>query len=64
MVLVYESDPLDDEHARGKFYHVCRGRIDQTPLTIPAADTPYECQNCGLDLEAEDFFVAMQKGSV
>jgi hypothetical protein len=64
MVLVYESDPLDDEHARGKFYHVCRGRIDRTPLTIPTAESPYECQSCGIDLEAEDFFMAMQKGSV
>ena len=32
MVLLYESDPLDDEHARGRFYHVCRGRIDQYSL--------------------------------
>jgi hypothetical protein len=46
------------------FYHVCRGRIDRTPLTIPPAEQPLECQQCGIDLEAEDFFVAMQKGSV
>jgi hypothetical protein len=64
MVLVYESDPLDDEHAGGHFYHVCRGRVNRTPLTIPAVEAPYECPQCGLDLEAEDFFVAMQKGSV
>jgi len=64
MVLIYEDDPLDDEHARGKFYHVCRGRIDRTPLTIPPMETPLECQKCGIDLEAEDFFVAMQRGSV
>jgi hypothetical protein len=64
MVLIYENDPLDDEHARGRFYHVCRGRIDRTPLTIPPAEQPLECQQCGIDLEAEDFFVAMQKGSV
>ena len=64
MVLIYENDPLDDEYASGRFYHVCRGRIDRIPLTIPAVEAPYECQQCGLDLEAEDFFVAMQKGSV
>jgi hypothetical protein len=64
MVLVYESDPLDDEHARGRFYHVCGGRIDRTPLSVPAPDQPYECQHCGIDLEAEDFFTALQKGSV
>jgi hypothetical protein len=64
MVLVYESDPLDDEHARGRFYHVCRGRIDRTPLEVPSEDRPHECQQCGIDLEAEDFFMALQKGSV
>ncbi len=64
MVLVYESDPLDDEHARGRFYHVCYGRIDRTPLNVPAPENPYECPQCGIDLEAEDFFVALQKGSV
>ena len=64
MVLVYESDPLDDEHARGRFYHVCRGRIDRTPLDVPPEDRPHECQQCGIDLEAEDFFMALQKGSV
>jgi hypothetical protein len=64
MVLIYESDPLDDEHARGKFYHVCLGRIERMPLTIPDPKSPYECPRCGIDLEAEDFFVAMHKGSV
>ncbi|BFU93277.1 MAG: hypothetical protein NTAFB01_44640 [Nitrospira sp.] len=64
MVLLYESDPLDDEHARGRFYHVCQGRIDRTPLNVPESDRPYECSQCGIDLEAEDFFVALQKGSV
>ena len=64
MVLLYESDPLDDEHARGRFYHVCRGQIDRTPLDVPKADSPYECVQCGIDLEAEDFFMALQKGSV
>jgi len=64
MVLIYESDPLDDEHARGNFYHVCRGRIDRTPISVPPPEQPYECPQCGLDLEAEDFWMAMQKGSV
>jgi hypothetical protein len=64
MVLIYESDPLDDEHAKGSFYHVCRGRIDRTPLNVPESDRPYECEQCGIDLEAEDFFMALQKGSV
>lgn len=64
MVLIYESDPLDDEHARGRFYHVCRGRIDRTPLNVPQSDQPYECSRCGIDLEPEDFFMALQKGSV
>jgi hypothetical protein len=64
MVLIYESDPLDDEHARGNFYHVCRGRIDRTALSVPPVEQPYECPQCGLDLEAEDFWMAMQKGSV
>jgi len=64
MVLIYESDPLDDEHARGRFYHVCRGRIDRTPLPMPEADRPFECEHCGVDLEPEDFFTALQRGSV
>jgi len=64
MVLIHESDPLDDEHATGRFYHVCQGRIDRTPLNVPEADQPYECPRCGIDLEAEDFFMALQKGSV
>jgi hypothetical protein len=64
MVLIYENDPLDTEHARGRFYHVCRGRIDRTELTIPPPGEAHECSRCGIDLEAEDFFLAMQKGSV
>ncbi len=64
MVLMYESDPLDDEHARGRFYHVCCGRIDRTPLSLPPEGRPYECPRCGIDLEREDFFTALQKGSV
>lgn len=64
MVLIYESDPLDDENARGRFYHVCRGRIDRTEIQLPAGESVYECSVCGIDLEAEDFWIARQKGSV
>ena len=32
MILKYESDVMDDENARGKFYHVCQGRIQETPM--------------------------------
>ncbi len=64
MVLIFESDPLDDEHARGRFYHVCKGRLDRTELAVPAPDHPYECPHCGIDLEAEDFLMARVKGSV
>ncbi len=35
MVLIYESDPLDTDDARGRFYHVCRGRIDRTEIQLP-----------------------------
>jgi hypothetical protein len=64
MVLIHESDSLDDEHSRGNFYHVCRGRIDRTPLKVPEAGRSYECERCGVDLDPEDFFIALQKGSV
>ena len=43
MVLIYESDPLDNEDARGRFYHVCRGRIDRTEIQLPAGEKVYEC---------------------
>ena len=64
MVLIYESDPLDTDDARGRFYHVCRGRIDRTEIQLPADEKIYECAVCGIDLEAEDFWLARQKGSV
>ena len=64
MVLIYESDPLDNDEARGRFYHVCRGRIDRTEIQLPAGEQVYECAVCGIDLEAEDFWLARQKGSV
>jgi hypothetical protein len=64
MVLIYENDPLDDENARGRFYHVCRGRIDRNEIQLPAGESVYECPVCEIDLEAEDFWIARQKGSV
>ena len=64
MVLIYETDPLDHEDARGRFYHVCRGRIERNEIQLPAGESLYECPICGIDLEAEDFWVARQKGSV
>ena len=64
MVLIYESDPLDDEDARGRFYHVCRGRIDRTEIRLTEGESVYECAVCGVDLEPEDFWIARQKGSV
>jgi hypothetical protein len=64
MVLIYESDPLDDEDARGRFYHVCRGLIIKTEIQLPAGESVYECPVCEIDLEAEDFWLARQKGSV
>ncbi len=64
MVLIYENDPLDTEDARGRFYHVCRGRIDRTEIILPQGQSVYECSVCGVDLEPEDFWVARQKGSV
>jgi len=64
MVLIYESDPLDNEDARGRFYHVCRGRIDRTEIRLPEGQSIYECAVCGVDLEPKDFWIARQKGSV
>ena len=64
MVLIYESDPLDTDDARGRFYHVCCGRIDRTEIQLPVDKKVYECAVCGIDLEAEDFWLARQKGFV
>lgn len=63
MVLKFEYDPLDHEHAGGHWYHVCLGRTGQE-LTVPADDQPYECPRCGVELEREDFWIAQQRGSV
>ena len=62
MILKYESDILDDEHARGSFYHVCQGRVQETPIQVPPQDEPIECPDCGIDLEQEDFWLAQQRG--
>ncbi|MBM4124675.1 MAG: hypothetical protein FJ246_06955 [Nitrospira sp.] len=64
MVLMFENEPLDNEHAGGHYYHVCRGRIDPTSIPVPPPDHPYECPQCGIELETEDFWVAQLKGSV
>jgi len=64
MVLIYENDPLDNEDARGRFYHVCRGQIVRKEIEIPMGAMLYECAVCGIDLEPEDFWLARQKGSV
>ena len=63
MVLIYESDPLDNEDARGHLA-CCRGRIDRTEIQLPEGQSIYECAICGIDLEPEDFWIARQKGSV
>jgi hypothetical protein len=62
MILIYVNDPLDNEHARGHFYHVCRGTVEETELQVPPPDQPYECPRCGIDLETEDFWLAQLKG--
>jgi hypothetical protein len=64
MVLIFHSDPLDNEHAGGHFYHVCRGRLEETELSVPPPEKPYECPHCGIELETEDFWHAQVKGSV
>jgi hypothetical protein len=64
MVLIFQDDPLDDEHARGRFYHVCGGRIQEAELVVPPPEKPYECPRCGIELETEDFQIAQVKGSV
>lgn len=62
MILKYECDPLDTEDAKGHFYHVCQGRVQETELSIPPPDQPYECPHCGIDLDQEDFLLAQQRG--
>ncbi len=64
MVLVFVNDPLDNEEARGHFYHVCRGKVEDTEMSVPPPDRPHECPRCGVELENEDFWIAQVKGSV
>lgn len=64
MVLKFEQDPMDTDDARGHFYHVCNGRVEEQELSIPPPDKPYECPACGIELETEDFWVAQLKGMV
>ena len=62
MILIYVNDPLDNEHARGHFYHVCQGQVEDAELQVPRPDKPYECPRCGVELEVEDFWLAQVKG--
>jgi hypothetical protein len=62
MILKYESDVMDDENARGKFYHVCQGQIQETPMAVPPPGEHIECPVCEVDLEQEDFMLAQQRG--
>ena len=62
MVLKFESEILDTEDARGTFFHVCQGRVQEVPLAIPQEGAPYECPVCEIDLDYEDFFLAQQRG--
>jgi hypothetical protein len=64
MVLRFEYDPLDHEHAGGHWFHVCQGRTEDIDMRVPPPDQPYECPRCGIELEAEDFRIAQQRGSV
>ena len=62
MILIYVNDPMDDDNARGHFYHVCQGQVEETELQVPQPDKPYECPRCGIELETEDFWLAQVKG--
>jgi hypothetical protein len=64
MVLTYILDPLDDEHARGHFYHVCRGVMQKEEIFPPPDGEPITCAVCDVELEFEDFRLAHLKGGV
>jgi hypothetical protein len=64
MVLAYILDPLDEEQARGHFYHVCRGTMQKEEIFPPADGEPIMCTVCEVELEMEDFREAHLKGGV
>ena len=64
MVLTFISDPLDEEHASGHFFHVCRGILQTEEVLPPADGEPIACTGCGVELELEDFKEAHLKGAV
>jgi hypothetical protein len=64
MVLAFVSDPLDEEHAGGHFYHVCQGVMQKEEVLPPPPGEPIACTRCGVELELEDFMEAHLKGSV
>jgi hypothetical protein len=64
MVLTFISDPLDEEHASGHFYHVCQGVLQAEEVLPPADGEPIACTGCGVELELEDFKEAHLKGAV
>jgi len=64
MVLAFISDPLDEEHSGGHFYHVCLGVMQKEEVLPPADGEPIVCTGCGVELEIEDFKEAHRKGSV
>jgi hypothetical protein len=43
MVLAFVSDPLDEEHANGHFYHVCRGVMQKEEVFPPPDGEPIVC---------------------
>jgi hypothetical protein len=64
MVLTFISDPLDEEHATGRFFHVCRGVLQKEEVFPPRDGEPIMCTGCGVELELEDFKEAHLKGGV
>ena len=50
MVLAFVSDPLDEEHASGHFYHICQGVMQKEEVLPPP-------------LEMEDFMEAHLRGA-
>ena len=46
-MVLYESDPLDDEEARGSsLITVAVGQIDRTEIQLPTDEKVYECADC------------------